>query len=159
MTKTSAKTNDTSASFASIQHAFENIQTSFEVPAVARDFVKRTAASAKERAESTHSGAANVTESMEKFATSMAGAYAKLTRGLLDMTLANVQHSLSTVEKLAGAKSVNEAVQLQADFIRDNAQANFDRVRDAAENARTTLTSGVQTVQAEISRLYGAKAA
>ncbi|MGI6855691.1 phasin family protein [Mesorhizobium sp. 1B3] len=160
MTKTSAKTNGASGSFASIQDALDNIQTKLEVPAAARDFVKRTAASARERAETAHSGAADLTEGVEKFAVSMAGGYAKLTRGLLDLTLANVQHSLSTVEKLAGAKSVNEAVQLQADFIRDNAQANFDHVRNAAEDARTTLAHGAQAVQTEIFKLYGgAKAA
>ncbi|HWK63411.1 MAG TPA: phasin family protein [Rhizobiaceae bacterium] len=159
MTRTSAKTNGPSAGFASIQDAFENIQAQLEVPTVARDFLKRTATSARERAESAHSGAASATEGIEKFASSMVAGYAKLTRGLLDMALANVQHSLSTVEKLAGAKSVNEAVQLQAEFLRDNAQANFDRVRDTAENSRATLTQGAQIVQAEIFRLYGSKAA
>lgn len=159
MTKTSAKTNGPSAGFASIQDAFENVQAKLEVPAVARDFVKRTAATARERAESAHSGAANVADGVEKFATSMVAGYATLTRGMLDMALANVQQSLSTVEKLAGTVSVNEAVQLQADFLRDNAQANFDRLRDAAENSRTTFAHSAQIVQAEIFRLYGTKAA
>jgi len=160
MTKAAAKTNTAaSGTIASIQNAFENVQSKLEVPAAARDFVKRTASSAKERAESVHSGAANVANGVEKFATSIVGGYANLTRGLLDMTLANVQHTLSTVEKLAGAKSLNEAVQLQADFVRENARANFERVRNAADTARTTVTEGVQTAQAEISKFYGKQAA
>jgi hypothetical protein len=156
MTKTSAKTNNSSDNFSSFQNAFENIQARLEVPAAARDFVKRSASSTRERAETVHSGATN---GVEKFATSIVGGYADLTRGLLDMTLANVQHSLSAVEKLAGAKSMNEAVQLQADFIRDNGQANLDRVRTTAEKARNSLAEGVQTLQAEIFKLYGARAA
>jgi hypothetical protein len=159
MTKTSAKTNNSSDNFSSFQNAFENIQARLEVPAAARDFVKRSASSTRERAETVHSGAASATNGVEKLATSIVGGYADLTRGLLDMTLANVQHSLSAVEKLAGAKSMNEAVQLQADFIRDNGQANLDRVRTTAEKARNSLAEGVQTLQAEIFKLYGARAA
>ncbi len=160
MTKTAAKTTATPASgyAASIQNAIDNV-SKLEVPAAARDFVTRTASSAKERAESVHTGATNATASAEKFATSVVGGYANLTRGLLDMTLANVQHTLATVEKIAAAKSVNEAVQLQADFVRENARANFDRIRGAAETARTTVTEGAQAVQAEFSKFYGKKAA
>lgn len=159
MTKTSAKTNNVSDTFASIQNAFDNIPARLEVPAAARDFVKRTAASARERAENVHSGAASATDGIEKFATSIVGGYADLTRGLLDMTLANVQQSLSAVEKLAGAKSMSEATQLQVDFIRDNAQANLDRVRNTAETARNSLSEGAQALQAEILKLYGARTA
>lgn len=160
MTKTAAKTAAPASAYVnSIQSAFDNVQSKLEVPAAARDFVKRTTSSAKERAESVHSGVADATNTVEKFATSIVGGYANLTRGLLDMTLANVQHTLTTVEKIAGAKSLNEAVQLQADFVRENARANFERVRNAAETARTTVTEGAQTVQAEISKFYGKQAA
>jgi hypothetical protein len=159
MTKTAAKTAAASSYAAPIQNAIDNVQAKLEVPVAARDFVKRTASSAKERAESVHSSAANAADSVEKFATSIVGSYATLTRGLLDMSLANVQHSLTTLEKLAAAKSINEAVQLQADFVRDNARANFERIRDAAETARTIATEGAQSVQAEIFNFYGKKAA
>lgn len=157
---TKSKSNaPASGTFASIQNAFENVQARIEVPAAARDFVKRTASSAKERAESVHSAAANATDTVEKFTTSVVGGYASLTRGLIDMTLANIQHTLSTVEKLAGAKSMHEAVQLQADFVQENARVNFERVRDAADTARTTITEGMQNAQAELFNVYGRTAA
>ena len=41
-----------------------------------------------------------LTDGAEKLATSFVGGYANFTRGLLDMTLANVQHALATVEKV-----------------------------------------------------------
>lgn len=159
MTKTSAKPNPATDAFESVKTAFENMQAKLEVPAAAREFVQRAATSGKEHAETAHTGAAKVTDSVEKLATSLVGGYADFARSALDMTLANVQHSLATVEKLAAAKSVNEVFQLQADFVRENARANFDRARTAAETARTTVTDGFQSVQAEILKLYGAKAA
>ncbi|MGE0499545.1 MAG: phasin family protein [Rhizobiaceae bacterium] len=162
MTKASTKTQSAAQSYVDqVRETMTNIQSKIEVPAAARDFVQRTANSAKERAESVHGTAGKLTDGAEKLATSFVGGYANLTRGLLDMTLANVQHALTTVEKVAGSKSINEAVQVQADFVRENARANYERVREAAETARTVVADGAKTVQAEIGRIYdfGKKAA
>lgn len=154
MTKTT-KTNSTAAGyFSSIQDAIENFQSKLEVPAAARDFVKRGATTAKERAETVHGGVAKFTDGAENIATKVVVGYANFSRGLLDATLANVQHALSTVEKVAGAQSVNEAVQIQADFVRENASANLERVRNAAETARTAAADSAKSVQEQISKLY-----
>ncbi|MBX3578214.1 MAG: phasin family protein [Rhizobiaceae bacterium] len=157
MTKTAAKTKtaaDASSILENVKSAYESVTSKMEVPAAARDFVARTASNVKERAETVHETAANLTDGAEKLGTRIVAGYANFTRGLLDMTLANVQHSLATVEKLAAAKSLNEAVQVQADFVRENARANFDRVRDAADTAKSVVTEGAKTVQAEIAKIY-----
>ena len=159
MTKTTAhkaeKAESASTYVPSFHAAFEGMPSKLEIPAAARDFVKRAATSAKQRAEGAHDGAASLTDNAEKFAASFFGGYANFTRGLLDMALANVQHTLSTVEKLAGATSINEAVALQADFVRENASANIERIRGAAETARDSMAEGARTFQAEFSRLHG----
>lgn len=154
MTKTAKNASAATDAFASISETIEKVQSKMEVPAAARDFVKRTAETAKERAESLHNGAADVTTRAEKLATAFVGGYANVVRGLIDASLANVQHALSTVEKVAGAKSVNEAVQIQADYVRESARTNFERAKNAAETARETVVEGAKTVQAEISALY-----
>jgi hypothetical protein len=149
--KTASVANDT---MSSISEVIENVQSKMEVPAAARDFVKRTAATAQERAETVHTGIATATTKVENFATAFVGGYANFARGLVDASLSNVQHALSTVEKVAGAKSLNEVVQIQADYVRESAKANFDRVKNAAEIARTTVVDGAKTVQSEISAMY-----
>ena len=102
MTKTTAhkaeKAESASTYVPSFHAAFEGMPSKLEIPAAARDFVKRAATSAKQRAEGAHDGAASLTDNAEKFAASFFGGYANFTRGLLDMALANVQHTLSTVE-------------------------------------------------------------
>lgn len=147
--------------FAQVRETIENVQNKIEVPAAARDFVKRSANAGIERAENVHQGATKLADNAEKFGAAFVGGYANLVRGLLDATYANVQHGLETVEKVAGAKSVNEAVQIQADFVRENARANFDRAKGAFETARTSLVDGAKTVQAEVGKFYdfGKKAA
>jgi hypothetical protein len=159
MTKTTAKTAAPTDYVASIQQAFESAQGKLEVPAAARDFVKRTASSAKDQAETVHTRVADAAKGAEKFATSLVGGYASVTRGLLDATLANVQHTLSTIEKVAGAQSINEAVQINADFVRESARANFDRVRVAADTVKSVVAEGAEKAQAEFSKFYGKKAA
>lgn len=154
MAKAAKTTASASTYFSSIKNAFDGVQSKLEVPAAARDFVKRGASTAKERAETVHDGAAKLTDGVEKFAASFVAGYANFSRGLLDATLANVQHTLTTVEKIAGAQSFNEAVQIQADFVRENASANIERARSAAETAKTTVVEGAKTVQAEIGKLY-----
>jgi hypothetical protein len=149
--KTACVANDT---MSSISEVIETVQSKMEVPAAARDFVKRTAATAQERAETVHTGFATATTKVENLATAFVGGYANFARGLVDASLSNVQHALSTVEKVAGAKSLNEVVQIQADYVRESAKANFDRVKNAAEIARTTVVDGAKTVQSEISAMY-----
>ena len=157
MTKTAAKTKtvaENSGILESVKSAYDTVSSKMEVPAAARDFVKRTASTAQERAETVHETAANLTDGAEKLATRIVGGYANFTRGLLDMTLANVQHTLATVEKLAAVKSVNEAVQVQVDFVRENTSANIERMRGAADTAKSVVTEGAKTVQAGISKIY-----
>ena len=88
MTKTTK--NASTNAFASISETIEQVQSKMEVPAAARDFVKRTAGTAKERAESLHNGATDVATRAEKFTTAFVGGYANVVRGLIDASLANV---------------------------------------------------------------------
>lgn len=143
----------------SVKETIANVQAKLEVPAAARDYVVKAAATVKERAEDAHTGANELTASMEKGLVKLVGASTNVTRGLIDATFANIQHALVTVEKVATAKSVNEAMQIQADYVRESARANYDRVRDAAEVARTAIVDGAKTMQAEVTKLMPAKKA
>lgn len=161
MTKKTTAAADASTYMDSVKETIETVQSKMEVPAAAREFVQRAAATVKERAASVHTGANDVATGAERLATSFVGGYANFVRGVVDATFANVQHALDTVEKVAGAKTVNEAAQVQADFVRESAKANYERVRSAAETARTVITDGAGQVQAELAKLnpYAKKAA
>ena len=153
MTKT-VKTAPAKTYFASVTEALENVQSKLEVPAAARDFVQKGAVTVSDRAETVHTGVIKFADGAEKLAHSFVGGYANFARGVVDMTLANVKHTLTTIKKIAGAKSLSEAAQIQVDFVRENASANVERVRGAAETARNVVTEGAKEVQAELSKLY-----
>ena len=150
---------EAAAPFAAIKDAIENVQSKIEIPAAARDFVKRTAETVQERTADAHAGALNLSKSAEKVAVNLVGGYALFTRGLIDASFANVQHALTTVEKVAAAKSVNEALQIQAEFVRESAKANYDRVVSAGESVKAVVNDGVEVVKAEWTKIMPAKKA
>lgn len=151
MTKKNAATN---SYFASVTEALETVQSKLEVPAAARDFVKKGASTAKERVETAHEGAIKFANGAEKLSLSLVGGYANFARGVIDATVANVQHALNTVERVAAAKSVNEAVTIQVEAARESANANLERARSVAETARSAVTEGAKEVQAQLSKIY-----
>lgn len=167
MTKTTktveAKTEETVAATAKakIMETLESVQEKIVVPAAAREFVARQAATAIERTETVHDSATKLNSNVEKAVVSLVGSYANFTKGLIDMTAANVEHALVTVEKVAAAKSLSDAMQIQADYVRESAKANYDRVRDAAEVAKETVSEAVTSVRDNAAKVwpYGKKAA
>ena len=52
-------------------------------------------------------------------------------------------------------KSLNEAVQIQADFVRENARANYRARPRRGRERPPVVTDGAKTVQAEICKIYG----
>ena len=138
-----------------VSDAVDSVSKNIELPAAARAFVKRTASAANDRAVNIHATAAKTAAGAEALATALVGGYAGFTRSLLDISLANLQHSLTTIEKLAGVRSLNEAVEVQSDFVRESARVNVERIANATQSVKTVVADGAKTVQAEIFGIYG----
>lgn len=126
-----------------------------------REFVRRSAATAKERSDDLYENSTKFNSGLESALTRMAGGYVSILSGLASATHDNVNHALTTVEKLANAESVSEAVRIQSDYVRDNASANMARVRDAADIVREVAGDSANMVRENVSKVwpYGKKAA
>lgn len=153
MTKTTKTTNDATSA---IKNIFESVEKKIAVPAETREFVARQAAAAKENADKAYTGATKMNADAEKAAASMFGQYAAFTKGLLDLTHANVAHALATVEKMTASKSLNDAVQIQTEYVRDAAKSNFEHVREAAETAQKQATEAAASVRDEATKAFAA---
>lgn len=127
----------------------------------AREFVKRSACSAKERADTIHEGSLKLNSNVEKAMTGLVSGYASFLNNIADAAHANVEHALDTVQKVAAAESVSEALKIQADFVRENTTANFERVRDAANTSREMFVDGAAAIRENAEKVwpYGNKAA
>lgn len=146
---------------ATLRERFEDFRSNMDVPESAREFVKKTAHGAGERSDDVHEGIVRVSETAEKAVSGMVGGYYNAFRGVIEASKANADHYFATVEKVATAKDVKEAFQIQADFARDYAQNNIQRGRDAIESTRTSLNETVANVQDEMKKVwsFGKKAA
>lgn len=127
----------------------------------AREFVKRSAVSAKERSDNLYEGSTKLNSGLEKVLTRAVTGYVGFLGNLAEATHSNVNHALVTAEKLAGAQSLSEAAQIQADFVRENTSANIERVREAVNTSRELVMEGVEAARENASKVwpYGKKAA
>ena len=73
--------------------------------------------------------------------------YVGILSEIADASRANTLHTLAMIEKLAQAKSVTEAGQIQVDFVREYATANYDRARNAFAQTREVVTEGAEAIR------------
>jgi hypothetical protein len=120
------------------------------IPAAARDFVKKAAATAKERATTFHAGADKATTAVEQTAVSAVGEVAKLTRQAQQAAYEDAQAFFSGVDQLASAKCVGEAIQIYVDYMRNRSDVAMARARTARDLFSKLVASGANTIQKTI---------
>ena len=127
----------------------------------AREYVARTAASVKERNDSAYEGVTKLNSGIEKTMTRFVGGYVGLMGEMAKAAHEDVAKALTTVEKVAHAKSFTEAAQAQVDFYRDYASTNYDRAQTVVAAGRDMVNEGVETIREGASDVwpFGKKAA
>src|ERR1700749_3417190 len=113
-TETTTLYDTVKEAFAPVTEAFKNFQT-MEVPDAARDFVKRAATNAKERAADVYAGSEKVTSAIETAAADSVSEAAKISRNIQQAVFEDAEAFFAGLDKLASAKTVTEAVQIQSD--------------------------------------------
>jgi phasin len=140
--------------FAPLTDALKNFQN-MDVPAGARDFVKKAAGTAKERAAELHTGSEKVTAAIE---TALAGSVtevAKISRNIQQAIYDDAQAFLAGIDKLASATSLNEAVQIQSDMVRARGELFMTRAKASAEYVGKLVADGTKTAQDNLAKVYG----
>ncbi|MFD0917120.1 phasin family protein [Pseudahrensia aquimaris] len=158
MTKTTKKTEE-AVKIEDAASAASKVTT--KVAEGTREFVRRSAATAKERTDDFYETTNKFNSGLESALTRVAGGYVSILGGIAAATHENVTHALTTVEKLANAESVSEAVRIQSDYVRESTSANIGRARDAAEIVRDMAGESVNMVRENAMKAwpYGQKAA
>jgi hypothetical protein len=150
---TKSKTQQTAASyFDGFTRAFDDVGAKVQVPEAARDFFRTQAATASQRAEDLHRQAKSLADQSKTAFGPFAGSFDTVTRAMLDASLANTQHYFATIEKLADANSVGEALTIQADYVREATAANMERIRTGADQAKTLMAENAKVVQEQVKK-------
>src|ERR1700755_3451062 len=139
--------------FAPMTEAFKNFQN-VEVREAARDFVKKTANTAKERAADVYAGSEKVTAAIETAVADSVTEAAKISRNIQQAMYQDAEAFFAGLDKLASAKSLNEAVQIQSDLARARGEVLISRAKSTAEYVGKLVANGAKTAQDNFAKVY-----
>jgi len=139
--------------FAPMTEAFKNLQNA-EVPAAAREWVKKSANSAKERAAEAYAGSEKVTDVLETAAADSVSEVAKISRNIQQAIYQDAEAFFAGIDKLASAKTFNEAVQIQSDLARARGEVFISRAKSATEYLGKLVANGAKSAQDNFAKVY-----
>src|ERR1700674_2397183 len=152
-TETNSVLDTVKQAFAPVTDALKNIQN-MEVPEAAREFVKKTAGTAKDRAADLHAGSEKVTAAIETAVTGSVSEAAKISRNIQQAIYQDTEAFFAGIDKLASAKSLNEAVQIQSDMVRARGEVFMSRAKSTPEYLGKLVADGAKTAQDNCSKVY-----
>jgi phasin len=139
--------------FTPVTDAFKNLQN-MEVPEAAREFVKRSANTAKERAADVYAGSEKVTAAIETAVADSVSEAAKISRNIQQALYQDAEAFFAGIDKLASAKSLNEAVQIQSDLARARGEVFISRAKSTTEYLGKLVANGAKTAQDNFTKVY-----
>jgi phasin len=149
-TETNSVLDTVKQAFAPVTEAFKNL----EVPEAAREFVKKQAETAKVRAADIHAGTEKVTAAIETAVAGSVSEAAKISRNIQQAMYQDAEAFFAGIDKLASAKSFNEAVQIQSDMVRASGEAFMSRAKSSTEYLGKLVTEGARNAQDNFSKVY-----
>jgi phasin len=139
--------------FAPVTEALKNLQK-MEVPEAAREFVKKTANTAKDRAADVFAGSEKVTAAIETAAADSVSEAAKISRNIQQALYQDAEAFFAGIDRLASATSLNEAVQIQSDMARARGELFVSRAKATTEYLGKLVANGAKTAQDNFSKVY-----
>jgi hypothetical protein len=124
-----------------------------EVPAAAREFVKRAAGAAKDRAADAEARAEKATAAIESAATNSVVEIAKVSRTIQRALYQDAEALCAGVDKLATAKSLREALQIQLDYVGASSETAATRVKAIAEYFGKFLANSQKMTKESLSKV------
>jgi phasin len=152
-TETNTMYDTVKEAFAPVSEAFKNFQN-MEVPEAARDFVKRAANNAKERAADVYAGSEKVTAAIETAVADSVSEVAKISRNIQQAAYEDAEAFFAGLDKLASAKTINEAVQIQSDLARARGEVLISRAKSSTEYFGKLVANGAKAAQDNFAKVY-----
>ena len=152
-TETNPMFESVKGAFAPVTEALKNLQN-MEVPEAAREFVKKTAGTAKERAADFHAGSEKVTAAIETAVAGSVTEAAKISRNIQDALYQDAEAFFAGIDKLASAKSISEAVQIQSELARARGEVFINRAKSTTEYFGKLVANGAKNAQDNFAKVY-----
>jgi phasin len=144
---------NTNAVLDNVKEAFKNLQN-MEVPEAAREFVKKSANTAKDRAADAYAGSEKVTAAIETAVAGSISEAAKISRNIQQALYQDAEAFFAGIDKLASAKSLNEAVQIQSDMVRARGEVFMSRAKSTTDYLGKLVADGAKSAQDNLTKVY-----
>ena len=151
-TETNSAFNGVKEAFAPVTDALKNLQN-LEVPEAARAFVKRAAGTAKDRAANLHEGSEKVTNAIETAVANSVSEAAKISRNIQQAMYQDAEAFYAGIDKLASAKSLTEAFQIQSELLRARGEVFVSRAKSTSEYVGKLVADGAKSAQDNFSKV------
>ena len=151
-TETNTLFDTVKEAFAPVTEAFKNLQN-MEVPESAREFVKRQASTAKEKAAEAYAGSEKVTAAIGTAVEDSVTEAAKISRNIQQALFQDAEAFFAGIDKLASAKSLNEAVQIQQDLVRERGEVLVSRAKSSTEYLGKLVADSAKNAQDNFSKV------
>ncbi len=146
-------TTETNTAFEGFKDAFKNIQN-LEVPEAAREFVKKSANTAKDRAAEVFAGSERVTAAVENAVTESVTEAGKISRNIQQAIYDDAQAFFAGIDQLASAKSFSEAVEIQSSLLRARGEAFVSRAKATTDYLGKLAANGAKSAQDNFAKVY-----
>ena len=130
--QTKSATEAPAASYELLMNALESLHSDSELRDALREFVKRGAATARNRSADLHAGVTKATVAIESALVKAVGGVAEVNRKVVDASFQEVETTLSALDRLAGANSFDEAYKVYVDYLRHQNGVGVARAKSAA---------------------------
>src|SRR3954462_2619535 len=152
-TETNSAYDAVKQTFAPVTDALKNLQN-MEVPEAARDFVKKQTEAAKVRAADIHAGSEKVTAAIETAVAGSVSEVAKISRNIQQALYQDAEAFFAGIDKLASAKSLNEAVEIQSEMVRARGELLASRAKSTTEYLGKLVADGAKSAQDNFAKVY-----
>src|ERR1700681_807167 len=152
-TETNTVLNSVKDAFAPVTDAFKNFQN-MEVSEAARESVKKQAETAKVRAADLYAGSEKATAAIETAVAGSVSEAAKISRNIQQAIYQDAEAFFTGIDRLASAKSLNEAVQIQSDMVRARGEVLISRAKSTTEYLGKLVADGAKTAQDNFAKVY-----
>jgi phasin len=116
--------------------------------------VRKQAETAKERAADLYAGSEKATDAIETAVAGSVSEAAKITRNIQQAIYQDAEAFFAGIDKLASAKSLNEAVQIQSDMLRSRGEVLVSRAKASTEYLGKLVADGAKTAQDNFAKVY-----
>ncbi len=128
--------------YESLAKALGGLQNKVEIPEAAREFVKRSAAAAKDRSDDLYAGASKVTGAFEQALVGAVSGLADANRKIVEAVHQDAGAAFAAIDKLAGAQSLSDAYAVYVDYLREQTNVGVGRAQAVVSFVSTKASEG-----------------